>query len=72
MVEAAMVVCIPGNRLVGLALIENAGNALTVKVAALDVCAAHGAAPVTIARYWDPFIVTGGAVMVSVAVVAPL
>jgi hypothetical protein len=36
---------------VGLVEITTVGNGLTVKVATLEICAAHGAAPVTIARY---------------------
>jgi hypothetical protein len=46
--EADMVVCIPGTRLVGFALIENDGNGLTVKVLGTEVTGAHGAAPETI------------------------
>lgn len=38
----------------------------TVSVAALEVWAAHGAAPFTMARYWLPLMLTGGAVMVSI------
>ena len=48
------------------------GSGLTVKIAILDVAAAQGAAPVTTQRYCYVFIVTGGAVMVKVAAVAPL
>jgi hypothetical protein len=49
------VVLKPGNKLVhgvvGLVAITTVGNGLTVKVAIPEVCAAQGAAPVTIQRY---------------------